>query len=56
MEISSSMSSESTASTVRSRAAAALFGAPAAAGADTATLTPTDTIGHGLNPGESAAS
>lgn len=37
---------------VGSLAAAALLGAPAAAGADTVTLTPTYTIGHGLNPGD----
>ncbi|MFF2114087.1 hypothetical protein [Rhodococcus koreensis] len=37
---------------VASLAAAALIGAPTAAVADTATLTPTFTIGHGLNPGD----
>ena len=37
---------------VGSLAVAALLGAPAAAGADAATLTPTYTIGHGLNPGD----
>ncbi|MGV9870809.1 hypothetical protein [Rhodococcus koreensis] len=37
---------------VASLAAAALFVAPTAAVADTATLTPTFTVGHGLNPGD----
>ncbi|BAH55153.1 hypothetical protein [Rhodococcus opacus] len=37
---------------VGSVAAVALFGAPAAAVAETETLTPTFTIGHGLYPGD----
>ncbi|MEN0136279.1 MAG: hypothetical protein AAGC80_14095 [Rhodococcus sp. (in: high G+C Gram-positive bacteria)] len=37
---------------VGSIAAVSLFGAPTAAVADTATLTPTFTIGHGLYPGD----
>ncbi|SEC36145.1 hypothetical protein [Rhodococcus jostii] len=37
---------------VGSIAAAALIGAPAAAAADAAALTPTFTIGHGLYPGD----